>query len=324
LLGKSIKELRQRELPLEVYSNFVDQVRAAGFSPLWYIWGGEPMMYPGLFDLLRKIGSYGMPVTMVSNGSGVAKRLGEIMDTCKILWLSLDGPDAETHNGARPGTNATADNFASVCSAMESLHAEKRRRKTPFPLVMPITVVNRYNVDRLVDIYRLASQLADAHIFYLSWWIDEPSAEAHTADFKRRFGFEPYTHTGWQGDWKDFDYELVHDRLQEMRSLSRRRENCPVMVFPNLESPEQIRRYYTEHQATFGFRQCVSIYMCMEVNSNGDVSLCRDYHDYVIGNIARDPLTSMWNGKAACKFRQSVSTEGLMPVCTRCCGLMGF
>jgi len=62
----------------------------------------------------------------------------------------------------------------------------------------------------------------------------------------------------------------------------------------------------------------------MEVNSNGDVSPCRDYHDYVVGNIRQSTLTELWNSEAYKKFRCSVTRDGLMPVCTRCCGLMGY
>ena len=64
--------------------------------------------------------------------------------------------------------------------------------------------------------------------------------------------------------------------------------------------------------------------MTMEIDSNGDVSLCRDYHDYIIGNIRRDSVAEMWNNEKAVRFRKSISTEGLMPVCRRCCGLMGY
>ena len=39
--------------------------------------------------------------------------------------------------------------------------------------------------------------------------------------------------------------------------------------------------------------------MTLEINSNGDVSLCRDYHDYVIGNIQKDRVVDMWNNAVA-------------------------
>lgn len=324
LLGRPLKELKQQEVPVETYKRFVDDIRQAGWSPLWYIWGGEPMMYPGLLDLLHYIADRKMPITMVSNGTNVAERVDDIMATCKILWLSIDGPTAVIHNQQRPGASPKTDNFKAVKSALETISAEKKRRKTIFPYVIPISVIASYNIDYLADIYRFTSQYADAHIFYLSWWIDELSAQAHSDDFKRRFGFEPQTHWGWVGDWKDFDHRIIFDQFEEMRRLSNEIGRCPPLMYPRLTTPDQVKRYYEDHSAVFGFNQCVSIYMTMEVDSNGDVSLCRDYHDYIIGNIKTDPVTKIWYGEAARKFRSSISTEGIMPICTRCCGLMGY
>jgi radical SAM protein with 4Fe4S-binding SPASM domain len=85
-----------------------------------------------------------------------------------------------------------------------------------------------------------------------------------------------------------------------------------------------VQQYYQDHAATFGYNQCFNIYSTMEIDSNGDVSLCRDYRDYVIGNITTDSVTEIWHNEAARKFRRSISDEGLMPVCRRCCGLIGY
>jgi len=213
------------------------------------------------------------------------------------------------------------------------LHSqEKTRRDTIFPYISPITVVARYNIDKLVDIHNFARQYADSHIFYLSWWIDEQSAQNHTEDFTRRFGFAPRTHLGWMGTWKDFDHQGVFEKFQEMHCIFNSQSNgngnghkkCIPIMYPDLKSQEEIERYYQDHHEVFGYYQCISIYMTMEIDSNGDVSLCRDYHDYIIGNIKNDSLDEIWNGDAAQKFRRSLSTDGLMPACRRCCGLMGY
>ncbi len=324
LLNKSLKELKQQEVPVETYKNFVDQIQEQGWSPLWYIWGGEPMMYPGLFDLLNYIGERKMPITMVTNGTNVAEHADEIINTCKILWLSIDGPNADIHNEQRPGVSPKTDNFKAVKTALETISEEKKRRKSVFPYVVPISVVARYNIDYLTDIYKFTSQYADAHIFYLSWWISEQEAQQHSDDFSQRFGFEPRTHWGWVGTWKNFDHGIIYDKFEEMWRLSNEQRKCPPLMYPHLKNREQVKNYYEDHSAVFGYNQCVSIYMTMEVDSNGDVSLCRDYHDYIIGNLKTDSVKEIWYGDTARKFRSSIASDGLMPVCTRCCGLMGY
>lgn len=332
LLNKSLKDLKQNEVPVEVYKRVADEFVAAGWKPVWYIWGGEPMLYPGIIDLLYYLAERDMPIMMVSNGTRIAQHAKEIVDTCKNVWLSLDGPTPEIHNKQRPGVSPSMNNFKMVEEALIALSEEKMRRHSVYPYISPISVVASYNIDRLVDIYKFSRQYADTHIFYLSWWIDEQSAADHTADFKRRFGFEPTTHLGWMGSWKDFDHNLVYDKFQEMYHLFNEHANgngngykrCIPLMYPYLSTREDIKRYYEDHNAVFGYDQCISIFMTMEVDSNGDVSLCRDYHDYIIGNIKDQSLMEVWTSEKARAFRSSISSEGLMPVCRRCCGLMGF
>ena len=324
LLGKSLKELKQREVPVESYKRLVDQIVDAGWSPLWYIWGGEPMLYPGLIELLYYIKERGMPISLVTNATNVARRADDILDTCKILYLSVDGPNAEIHNTQRPGVSENYDNFKDVKAALETISEEKKRRNQKFPYVVPLSCITQYNIDDVVDLYGFTSQYADTQIFYLTWWIDSQSAKEHSVDFERRFGFKPQTHFGWIGTWKDFDHGVILDKFEEMENISRTQGRCPPMMMPKLKTRDDINRYYTNHSDAFGYNQCVSIFMTLEIDSNGDVSLCRDYHDYIIGNITTDAVTDIWNNEAAVKFRRSISTEGIMPVCRRCCGLMGY
>ena len=324
LLGESLKELKQREVPVEVYKQLVDQIVDAGWSPVWYIWGGEPMLYPGLIELLHYISERGMTISLVSNATNIARRADDILETCKIIYLSVDGPNEEIHNMQRPGVTENYDNFTDVKAALETWSAEKERRNVAFPYIVPLSCITMYNIDDVVDLYKFTSQFADAQIFYLTWWMDSHSAQAHTEDFERRFGFKPQTHYGWIGTWKDFDHGAIFNRFEEMEKLSETQRRCPPLMMPHLNTREEIQTYYTDHNETFNYNQCVSIYMTMEIDSNGDVSLCRDYHDYIIGNIKTDTVMDMWNNEKARKFRTSISSDGIMPVCRRCCGLMGY
>ena len=324
LHSSSLKDLKAREVPLQTYKDLVDQIADKGWKPVWYIWGGEPMMYPGMVDLLYYIKDKGMPISMVSNGTKIGIHAKEIVDTCTFLYLSVDGPNAEIHDTQRPAVSGKYSNFKDVEAALNNVKAEKENRDTLFPYIVPLSCITAYNIDYVVDLYKFTSQYADAQILYLTWWIDQASAIEHSNDYEKRFGSKPQTHYGWIGDWKDFDLGIILDKYQEMIDLSRKGGKCPPMMMPELYTKEEINIYYKDHSETFGYNQCVSIYMTLEIDSNGDVSLCRDYHDYIIGNIQQDKVEDMWNNEAAVKFRQSISQDGVMPVCRRCCGLMGF
>jgi radical SAM protein with 4Fe4S-binding SPASM domain len=162
------------------------------------------------------------------------------------------------------------------------------------------------------------------HIFYLSWWIDDATSAAQSQDFQDRFGEKMALASGWVGDWNKFDYNVLSQQLKKLKQLSAPVNAAPVYIMPDLNEPEDLVTYYTKHSERFGFDQCVSIYQNPEIDSNGNMSPCRDYHDYVVGNMKDTSILDLWNNEKYVKFRSSISNDGLMPVCSRCCGLMGY
>ena len=75
----------------------------------------------------------------------------------------------------------------------------------------------------------------------------------------------------------------------------------------------------------FGFDKCITPFLEVNIMPNGDVVTCRDYIDVKAGNISEDKLLDIWNNEKFVKFRKLlIDKKGLLPQCTRCCGLMGF
>ncbi len=324
LHGKDLKELKREEVSPGRYQEiFVDMVRN-GHRPLIYFWGGEPMLYDGILDLIEGAADLRLPPAIATNGTHIAGAADRLVKApLYLLQISIDGHCAEIHNNLRPAIGG-ADNFKEINSALEAVTYARKAQKKNLPLIASLTVISRDNFRHLEDIYETFCHKVDLFVFYLSWWIDEEGARSHEKDFYRRFGFLPTKHRGWVGDWQPDDYQVLARQLKSLLARSRRLNSPPVTIIPNITGAENLKAYYTDHGSTFGFDQCVSIYQAVEVNSNGDVSPCRDYHDYVVGNIKNATITELWNSVAYRDFRQSLKTEGLMPVCSRCCGLMGY
>lgn len=324
LHGKDLKELKQSEVSPERYKFLISDMVAHGHRPVLYLWGGEPTLYKGTPEIVRYAASLGLPTTIATNGSKVKEMAEEFVDSNMfLLQISIDGPDRETHNKIRCASGS--DNFGDIEAGIEEVHRLRRERKSELPLIVSLSVVSQANRGRLLDIYNTFKDRVDMSVFYLSWWITPERAEAHEADFKRRFGFTPELHRGWVGSFMpDADYNALAEELDELRKVAAEKGNPPVVIMPDLHGADDLRTYYTDHSSLFGFDQCVSIYSAVEIDSNGDMSPCRDYHDYVVGNVKENTITEIWNNEQYRKFRSSLSKDGLMPVCSRCCGLMGY
>ena len=324
LRGKDLKELKKQEVPVDRYLEIIANLVRHGHRPFVYLWGGEPMLYNGVLELIDSAATLGLPVSIATNGTRIASAAQRLVKVpLFLLQVSIDGPTEELHNSIRVGVGA-GNNFADILAGLNAVNEARRSDKTNLPLIASLTTISRANVNHLVDIYEAFRQHVDLFVFYLSWWIDHDGAEAHEKDFSRRFGFAPSLHRGWIGNWKPDDYAALDRQIKILQTRSRPLNAPSVVMIPNISGEENLRTYYTEHSCSFGFDRCISIHHAAEVDSNGDISPCRDYHDYVVGNIKDSTLSDLWNSQGYLRFRQSMSSDGLMPVCSRCCGLMGY
>jgi radical SAM protein with 4Fe4S-binding SPASM domain len=324
LVGRPMPDLVRSQITPERYIELMEDLVQHGHRPGIYFWGGEPMLYRGLTELVEAAARLGLPTSIATNATKVADKAERLVNAPMFLvQVSIDGPDAETHNACRPGANSSNDNFATVVAGLDALKAERDRRGARLPVLAGLCTINALNADRLIDIYDAFADRLDVLIFYLAWWIDEEAAAEHTLDFVNRFGVMPTRHLGWIGGWRPTDYEGLSRQLTALARKGVMPKRPAVLVIPGVTGAKQLERYYTDHSATFGYNRCTSIYRAVEINSNGDMAPCRDYNDYIVGNVKTHTITELWNSAAYRRFRQSLSRDGLMPVCTRCCGLMG-
>lgn len=321
----SLPDLKRNEVSPERYIELLRDLYEHGHTPSVYLWGGEPMLYKGSVDIIEEAARLGMAPSIATNGTGLLKHAERLVEAPMfVIQISVDGPDEKTHNASRPGATPEVNNFRTIWTAIERIRELRTEKKQRLPLIATLTTINNVNYNKLVDIYEVFGDKADVCVFYLAWWIDEDSAAKHTKDFQERFGFAPQKHFGWIGNWRPPDYEVLSEQLQRIQEKAGRLSGPSVVIMPPLMNPKDLETYYSDHDCTFGFDRCVSIFSAVEINSNGDMSPCRDYHDYVVGNVKEKTITELWNSDSYKIFRKSISEKGLMPVCTRCCGLMGY
>lgn len=320
-----IAQLRKQEVKPDRYIELLHDLKKSGHTPSVYLWGGEPMLYDGSVEIIEEAAKLGMPPSIATNSTGLARHAERLVDAPMFLaQISVDGPDGSVHNACRPGANPSVDNFASIINAMDKIIALRKERGQRLPLIASLTTINNLNYNRLVDVYETFRDKVDVCVFYPAWWIDMESADRHAEDFEERFGFRPEKHYGWVGDWRPPDYATLSNQLKQLLERGASMKGPAVTIVPPVWEVKDLEVYYTDHSARFGYDKCNHIYTAAEINSNGDMSPCRDYHDYVVGNVKESTVTEIWNSDSYKKFRKSLSEKGLMPVCTRCCGLMGY
>ncbi|MCL2844910.1 MAG: SPASM domain-containing protein [Chitinivibrionia bacterium] len=296
--------------------------------PTYYIWGGEPTLWKPLVPLFQELGKNKLYGSIVSNAQALEPILEELIDTgaLMILFLSLDGWDSASQNKMRApagGEGVGSDNFEKIMGVINKVDEIKKRKKLKYPMVVPITVVSNLNYEHLADIHRLVMDKTQLHPYYYGWYITEERAKEYETVYKKCFGEVPTAHRGYlKSCFNDVDAEITSKQIKEVMKISKGRESVP-QILPDIYEKEDIERYYNDHTWTCGYDKCQSIYHVVEVSPDGRVTPCRDYQDYTVGNINEQPFYEIWNGEKYKEFRRQLA-KGLMPVCSRCCGLQGF
>ena len=295
-------------------------------KPVYYVWGGEPTMWKPLLATFQEMAKYGCYGSIVTNAQALDPILEDLIHagSLQILFLSLDGWDADSQNVMRsPASGKKSDNFEKTMAVIEKTHAIKQREKLHFPLIVPITVISNTNHMHLADIHRLVLDKTQLHPFYYGWFITEKRAALHERVFEERFGYKAKNHRGYlKSCFNDVDPTVTAKQVAEVIRISKGRSSVPQFL-PDIHSEADIRRYYTDHTWHCGYPNCESIYYIAEISPDGRITPCRDYQDYSCGNINEQSFYDIWNGEKFKKFRREMK-KGLMPVCTRCCGLQGF
>lgn len=312
------------QLDFDVVKRLVFETRRD--HPVYYIWGGEPTMWKPLLPFFQELAKYKLYGSIVTNSQSLEPILEDLIDTgsLNVLFLSLDGWDSESQNVMRsPASGNKSDNFERTLSVIEKTHEIKLSKGLKMPFIIPISVISNHNYMHLAEIHRLILDKAQLHPYYFGWFITEERASLHEKVFGERFGYTPRNHRGYlKSCFNDVDPKITADQIAQIFRISKGR-NCVPQFLPDITSEAEILRYYSDHSWHCGYPNCESIYSVSEISPDGRMTPCRDYQDYTCGNINTQSFYEIWNGQKFKMFRHEMR-KGLMPVCTRCCGLQGF
>lgn len=147
------------ELSTEEGTRLIDQI-ASFTKPVLVLSGGEPLVRPDVFEIAKYASSVGLRVALATNGTLVTPEIASLAKESGIqrVSVSIDGPDAESHDGFRrvPGC------FEAAWRGVENFKAAGM----PFQIN---TTVTRHNVESLPEILDLAVERGASalHIFLL-------------------------------------------------------------------------------------------------------------------------------------------------------------
>lgn len=240
----------QDELSVELLLKVIGDAKEEGYNTVSFS-GGEPLLYPSLFQLLEHAHQCQMRTAVTSNGMLLTKRnIYKLSGMVDLLAISIDGIP-ETHNRMRRSEKA----FETMVSRLEDL----RQSEIPFGFIFTLSKYNFRQLDwvanfaleqgaSLLQIHPL-ELVGRAQNYLMSIQPDENLAAyayLKAREFQETMGDRLYVHI-----------DLAHqDILQSNpgsifadRSLSNKRESC----FAEILSPLIVEADGTVTPIQYGF-----------------------------------------------------------------------
>lgn len=295
-----------------------------GAKPTFEFFGGEPMLYPGIWQVIDLIRSGGCELAFPTNGTLIERHAERLVRSAPTrLWISVDGP-AEV-NDAQRGAGV----FARVMRGLHKLDRVRKAHGSDYPKLGVTYVVTADNYRHVAEFFLDGIDLSmlECVSIELQSYLTREQVEDYAAYLRRDFSIDATpSAAAYQRDPASFsgiDVEVLVAQMQKVAAECRRR-GILFHSQPGTLTEANLRSYLSADWQGMADRRsrCGVPWLSAEISARGDVTTCHTFYDLTLGNIYQQSLLDIWKGERITQLRKSLR-DGLMPICTACCRYYG-
>jgi radical SAM protein with 4Fe4S-binding SPASM domain len=282
-----------------------------------FVWGGEPLMYSKFGEVADLLRRYPRTTNMCTNGLLLRRNLAHLVGIEDLnLLVSLDGLGAE-HDAIRgAGTfDRTTRNIRTML--------ELQRSGEYLGELSLSCMISHTTVSRLYEFMEWAEDLGVHTVYFqFPWFITEEVAAAMDRLYERSFAWLGGTAGSARPSWHSYTYrlppELIGTLRESMARLASRAWNIRIRFQPQVEEHE-VEDFILGTPSPVQHRsRCLAVSNRMEVHADGNVSSCKFFPEFVVGNLYETPTAELWQGENFRRVRQILAEDGMMPICSKC------
>jgi len=300
----------RKNLPPQAWKGIIEDI--AQFKPIIAIWGGEPLLYPGILELLEFIKQAGLLCYLITNGTRLERFAADLV-TLGIdgIMVSVDGPK-HVHDAIRGIPGAFDSTFAGL---RQFVRLRENSRKRPTLTINAVIGQDNYRYIReIVDIGRTIH--ADIISLILVLFITKEMGQLYEAKMNSLFGCQAHHWYGWVANPPTINTEYLRDVIRELR-INRVGNTPEILLAPNIDL-EELDEFFSNPQRNPRYKRCLQSYFEANITPSGGVNFCYEYQDLIFGNLCTERFATIWNNDIARIFRRHLNKQ-IFPICSRCC-----
>jgi radical SAM protein with 4Fe4S-binding SPASM domain len=307
---------QKTELDVEIVESVL-RTTAPARSKL-FLWGGEPLMHTKFGRVASLLEQYPRTVNVCTNGLLFKRKLDDLLRIGENLNLlvSLDGLGDDHEELRGKGTfMRTVDNIKMMLDL---------KRAGQFAGELSLScMVSHVTVGKMYEFMEWAEELGVNTVYFQFPWYISPEVAAQMDEvYETSFSWlKPDTGTK-QPTWHSYTYQLPAEQLPVLRDsmarLASRAWRVRVRYQPQLEADEVEDFILGTSRPAQRRSKCLAVSNRMEVHADGNVSSCKFFPEFVVGNLYDTEVTELWQSESFRQVRSILSANGMMPVCSKC------
>jgi MoaA/NifB/PqqE/SkfB family radical SAM enzyme/pimeloyl-ACP methyl ester carboxylesterase len=262
---------------------------------------GEPLLHPHVVELVRRGAAAGRRVSLVTNGTLLDAGLARALLDAGLRGLTVS-LDAATDEGVRRTRRG-----ASVATVLANLREFLAcRERAGLREAVPTSVFTALAADTVSELDRIVDAVAPLGVDALL-----------LSDLNFPENQERSLHRGLStAAAARLDGTLRQALVRGLPILS-------IHALEELGVPARFREFLLLRGAAAGARatrheHCRSPWQSLPVGPDGEATLCDCQPTVRLGNVLREPLSSIWNGDVARTHRRRMRSAEPPPACRGC------
>jgi radical SAM protein with 4Fe4S-binding SPASM domain len=290
-------------------------------KPFYSLFGGEPLLYPQLEELILTIKGLGSFIDTPTNGTMLSEHASMLVRTgFDSVRVSIDGPREINDDQRGKGS------YDKAMAGIETLYKEKVRsgKNTPFmDIIYTITPTNYLSIEQFF-LEELNLSAIDRVSIQMENFLTLRMGEAYSNFIKSEFNLisERY----WRGTLRspdDFDGMNTKELARQVKKVYKTLDSLgkKILLLPPTFSQENITAYLSSdwNNMSDKYDSCLVPWFAVDITATGDLAPCHVYYDLVMGNLNEQDFEEIWNGDRYQRFREYMLKNKFMSICPGCC-----
>jgi radical SAM protein with 4Fe4S-binding SPASM domain len=290
-------------------------------KPAYDLFGGEPLVYPHLEELIRTVKEAGSFIDTPTNGTLLKNQAPMLVRTgFDSVRVSIDGP--REINDAQRGRGS----YEKAMNGIEALHREKENAGVRVPVISTIFTVTAGNYLSIEQFF-----LKELNLSAIDWvtiqmqnYITEPMGRAYARMLDYEFGIKSDRY--WHGcvcspsDFAQVDVDKIARQVNTVCEALQKMGKT-ILLIPPTFSADNLSAYLRTQWSEMSdrYRRCSVPWHIIDITATGNVASCHVFYDLTMGNLYEQSLEEIWNGERYKRFREYMDQHGLMSICYGCC-----